>query len=414
MSLPGSRSSPVRFTATWASVHFDLLRGLAAFFVLFEHWRNLFFVDFPLIVTHRLPLAVFYILGSAGHQSVVLFFVLSGYFIGGTVFRSFERNQWNWSGYLLRRIVRLWTVLVPALLLCLFWDRFGIYLGRAPALYSGQVQNNMVGNVAPMLAPHVFFGNLFFVQAILTPLFGSDGALWSLANEFWYYILFPLGLVALWRTQKLTHRILSAALFALTAWFIGTNIVLSFPIWLAGVALFKLPPPSFTPRTGRYLRLGASLFYAVAFFAFGRLPTITGFHRDYLLTFITTLFLWILLSADAPYPARARAVLASRESARFSYTLYAAHVPLLVFLTALIVGNSRWYPTLTTLLSGGGILLVALAYSWGLAFLTEFRTDAIRLRLERLFGIATLPPMLPSSPLSETAPASPESSAAAQ
>jgi peptidoglycan/LPS O-acetylase OafA/YrhL len=414
MSLPGSRSSPVRFTATWASVHFDLLRGLAAFFVLFEHWRNLFFVDFPRIVTHRLPLAVFYILGSAGHQSVILFFVLSGYFIGGTVFRSFERNQWSWSGYLLRRIVRLWTVLVPALLLCLFWDRFGIYLGRAPALYSGQVQNNMVGNVAPMLAPHVFFGNLFFVQAILTPLFGSDGALWSLANEFWYYILFPLGFVALWRTQKLTHRMLSAALFALTAWFLGTNIVLSFPIWLAGVALFKLPPPSFPPRTGRYLRLGASLLYAIAFFAFGRLPTITGIQRDYLLTFITTLFLWILLSADTPYPPHARAVLASRESARFSYTLYAAHVPLLVFLTALIVGDSRWYPTATTLLAGAGLLLVALAYSWALAFLTEFRTDAIRLRLERLFGIATLPPMLPSNPLSETAPASPESSAATQ
>jgi hypothetical protein len=72
----GSRNTPVQFPSTWASIHFDLLRGLAAFFVLFEHWRNLFFVDFSLIVAHRLPLAVFYILASAGHQSVVLFFVL--------------------------------------------------------------------------------------------------------------------------------------------------------------------------------------------------------------------------------------------------------------------------------------------------------------------------------------------------
>ena len=36
MSLTVSRSSPVRFPATWASVYFDLLRGLAAFFVLFH------------------------------------------------------------------------------------------------------------------------------------------------------------------------------------------------------------------------------------------------------------------------------------------------------------------------------------------------------------------------------------------
>jgi peptidoglycan/LPS O-acetylase OafA/YrhL len=113
MNSSTTRSPSIQFPATWASVHFDLLRGLAAFFVLFEHWRNLFFVDYPHITAYRLPFAVFYALASAGHQSVIVFFVLSGYFIGGTVFRSVERNQWAWSSYLLRRLVRLWTVLIP-------------------------------------------------------------------------------------------------------------------------------------------------------------------------------------------------------------------------------------------------------------------------------------------------------------
>ena len=264
----------------------------------------------------------------------------------------------------------------------------------------------MVGNVVPRLAPHVFFGNLFFLQNIRTPVFGSNGALWSLANEFWYYILFPLGLIALWRTQRPAHRLLCAALFALTAWFIGAGMFLSFVIWLAGVVLFKLPPPSFTPRNGRFLRLGASLCYAPIFFGFERLPMIGGLNRDYLFALLTTLFLWILLSANKPYPSHARVVQVSRESARFSYTLYANHVPFLVFLTAMLVGDSRWHPTPNALLSGFGILLVVLAYSWGIAFLTEFRTDALRVRLERLFGIANLPPILPSNPLSETEPTS--------
>jgi peptidoglycan/LPS O-acetylase OafA/YrhL len=272
----------------------------------------------------------------------------------------------------------------------------------------------MVGNVAPRLAPHVFFGNLFFLQFIRTPVFGSNGALWSLANEFWYYILFPLGLIALWRTQRPAHRLLCVALFALTAWFIGASIFLSFPIWLAGVALFKLPPPSFTSRNGRFLRLGASLCYVPIFFGFGRLQMIGGLNRDYVFTILTTLFLWILLSANKPYPSHARVVQVSRESARFSYTLYANHVPFLVFLTAMLVGDSRWHPTPTALLSGFGILLVVLAYSWGIAFLSEFRTDALRLRLERLFGIANLPPVLPSNPMSETEPANLEKSTAAQ
>jgi peptidoglycan/LPS O-acetylase OafA/YrhL len=401
MNSPATRGPSVQFSATWASIHFDLLRGLAAFFVLFDHWRNLFFVDYPHITAYRLRFAIFYALASAGHQSVIVFFVLSGYFIGGTVFRSLECNQWAWSGYLLRRLVRLWTVLVPALLLCLFWDRLGIHLRLAPALYTGHVADNMVGDVAPALTVRVFLGNLFFLQSILTSVFGSDGALWSLANEFWYYLLFPLGLIALWRTPRLSYRLLCAALFVITAWFIGSAMFLAFPIWLAGVALFKLPPPAFSPRTARYLRIGSSLLYAPIFFAFGRLPWITGNNRDYLLTVITTLFLWILLSANTPHTSRSRAVRASREFARFSYTLYVAHVPFLVFLTALIVADSRWYPNGKTLTLGLGALLAALVYSWILAFLTEFRTDTLRQRLENLFGLATLPSLLPSNPLAD-------------
>jgi peptidoglycan/LPS O-acetylase OafA/YrhL len=138
------------------------------------------------------------------------------------------------------------------------------------------------------------------------------------------------------------------------------------------------------------------------FFAFGRLHWIAGNNRDYLLTAITTLFLWILLSANTPHPSGTRAVRASREFARFSYTLYAAHVPFLVFFTALIVVDSRWYPNSKTLTLGLGPLLAALIYSWALAFFTEFRTDTLRQRLEHFFGLATLPSPLPSNPLAES------------
>ena len=55
----------------------------------------------------------------------------------------------------------------------------------------------MLGDTTQLLAPHILFSNIFFLQGIYTPTFGTDGALWSLANEFWYYLLFPLGLIAL-------------------------------------------------------------------------------------------------------------------------------------------------------------------------------------------------------------------------
>ncbi len=395
-----SRSASVRFPDSWVSVHFDLLRGLAAFFVLFSHWRNLLFVDFPQVTEHHLSLALFYALSAAGHQSVIVFFVLSGYFIGGTVFRSLERNQWSWSSYLLRRIVRLWMVLIPALLLCLFWDRLGIHLRFAPDLYAGLTHSLMIQvDLSKFLSPRIFFGNLFFLQTIVSPLFGSDGALWSLANEFWYYLLFPLGVIILWPGQQKLHRVICAALFALGAWFIGAGMLLYFPIWLAGVALLKLPPLPVSPVSARRLRITASVLYVPVFFGVGHLPGVGGRDADYILTVITTLYFWILLSARTKYDPQARIVRVSREFARFSYSLYALHVPFLLFLTALAVGDSRWSPTPLHLLAGVVILLAGLVYAYAIAYFTEFRTDEIRQRLAKRLEIDEAPSILPSNPL---------------
>ncbi len=404
--LPEARSSPVRFVASWASIHFDLLRAMAALFVLLEHGRNFLFVDFRQLTTHRQLLAPLYLLSSAGHQAVVFFFVLSGYFIGGTVLRAIEHNQWDWAGYLLRRMVRLWVVLVPALLLSLFWDRLGIHLGHAPALYTGHGPGNQLGNVVAALTPQTFFGNLFFLQSVTTSTFGSNGALWSLANEFWYYLLFPLGMIALWRKQPPARRLICAILFLAIACFVRNSLLLAFPIWLAGVALFKLPRPSLSPRLGKLLRIAAAILYLPLFLVSGKSTFITGNTRDYLLTVLTVVFLWVILSAKETYAPHELRVRVSRELARFSYTLYAVHVPFLVFFTALAAGNSRWIPRPLTLLAGSGILLATMLYSWTTAFLTEFRTDAIRAKFERLLGIAAVPHPLPTNPLSDPQPVS--------
>ena len=118
------------FTKSKASVLLDLVRALAALLVLVEHWRNLFFIDYPQIQAHRAAFAPVYLLTSAGHQAVVIFFVLSGYLISGSVFRTLDRNNWSWQTYLVHRLLRLWIVLIPGLLLCALWDAIGIHSGK--------------------------------------------------------------------------------------------------------------------------------------------------------------------------------------------------------------------------------------------------------------------------------------------
>ncbi len=176
----------------------DLVRGIAAILVLLSHWKIMFFVDYSHISSHKIWFAIPYVISEAGHQSVLIFFVLSGYLIGGSVFRSLHRGQWQWRTYLTHRFVRLWVVLLPGLLLGALWDWIGLHHGHTASLYNATAKSHAI-DVTQTFTSSAFFGNIAFLQTILVPSFGSNGALWSLANEFWYYILFPLGWLALRR-----------------------------------------------------------------------------------------------------------------------------------------------------------------------------------------------------------------------
>ena len=365
----------VTISNTNASVLLDLVRGLAALLVLLEHWRNIFFIDYPQIIAHRALLSGFYLLCTAGHQAVVIFFVLSGYLISGSIFRMLQRQAWSWRSYLTHRLVRLWVVLVPGLLLCALWDGLGLHSGLAPELYAGLSGDNVIAiNVAAKHSWGAFASNLLFLQTIHhLPIFGSDESLWSLANEFWYYILFPLGLFAILRRTPLPARLLCALSFAALAWFVGSEIFKLFPIWLLGSALALVPVPQFSRR----VRILAAALYIPVLFLLGRKAPLPVTTVDYILALATVLFLWVLLSAGSAYQPSSGVTL-SRELSKFSYTLYVAHMPLCVLLAALLVGETRWAPTPAHLVYGLLVLCGLLAYAYGVARLTEFRTDRVR------------------------------------
>ncbi|MEO6910366.1 MAG: acyltransferase, partial [Edaphobacter sp.] len=359
----------------------------AALLVLLGHWRNILFIDYPQLTAHKALLLVPYVLSSAGHQAVIIFFVLSGYLISGSVFRSFERGQWSWSGYLTHRVVRLWVVLIPGLLLCALWDNLGLRLNLAPALYSGAVGNHVIPDVGPLLKPHIFFGNLFFLQSVLVPVFGSDGPLWSLANEFWYYLLFPLGLAVLRRQFTMTQRVISGVLFLAIAGFVRHGILQLFPVWLAGTALALLPPPRVSNRT----RIMAAILYSPFAFIFAKTHFLPDIMSDYLFGIMTFVFLWVLLSATGRSAQNTLFPRISRALARSSYTLYVVHVPFILLLTALFLGDRRWVPDAQHLFKGFAILAAALLYAYLVASSTEFHTDRIRRWIEGKLGLVKKP-----------------------
>lgn len=71
-----------------ASVHLDALRGIAAVGVCLNHVRDIFFRDYSQLSHHNPLLALAYLATGLGHQWVIIFFVLSGYLVGGSALRS--------------------------------------------------------------------------------------------------------------------------------------------------------------------------------------------------------------------------------------------------------------------------------------------------------------------------------------
>src|SRR5438270_9524015 len=101
------------------SLHLDLMRGAAALAVFVSHFG-----------LHRISGGLFWQAQPYGHDAVILFFVLSGYVIAWVA----ERREPDLRAYAVNRLSRLYSVVVPAILLTVIADAIGQRVG--PAVYA--------------------------------------------------------------------------------------------------------------------------------------------------------------------------------------------------------------------------------------------------------------------------------------
>jgi peptidoglycan/LPS O-acetylase OafA/YrhL len=365
-----------------ASVHLDLIRGVSAIAVLVYHLRGLFFVDYPFLANKSLFSSALYAVTGYGHLAVMVFFVLSGYFIGTSVMESVSEKRWSWRTYLVSRLTRLQLVLFPALVLGALWDRIGMRIPQAAPLYFDALYKFNVPSVALRSTVPVFLGNFFFLQSIVSPVFGSNGPLWSLSYEFWYYIIFPALILATAAWVGTRIRILYAGVALLLLWFTGAQITLYFFIWLAGTLVGRLQPATKFKSLSPAVPWAAGLFFvgALAWCRTHRLSS--DLLTDYAVAFCFALWLYTLLlgSREDASPAYRNV---AKKLAGFSYTLYLTHFPALLLLRGLLNPQGNWQPDPRHLLYALGIGLLMLTYAYSVAECTEARTASVRSRLLR-------------------------------
>lgn len=374
-------------------VHLDMMRGIAALLVLLGHARSFVFVSYDQLNNRSFLNTILWAGTSLGHQAVMIFFVLSGFFITRSIVIDDRSRGFSWTAYAIKRLSRLWIVLIPALLLTELWDHIGIALGGTD-FYAGLL--NDIYNSGPStdtggahLDPATFFENAFFLQTIRAPVLGSNGPLWSLANEFWYYLLFPLLFLAVNRRAKVPIAAANLVILVLVCMFIGKYMVWSGLIWLFGAAAYFVYDRKWLHGLrARPLFLLIAVVAMLAALGISKSQYGSDFAKDYLVGLAAAVLVAALAEfkmTPEPYQAAARVL------ADASYTIYLVHFPFLALLANVFLGYHKFDASLLSYSFFVGLVLAALAYSYVIYWLFERHTSNVR-----RFCLSRLPHVAPA------------------
>jgi peptidoglycan/LPS O-acetylase OafA/YrhL len=362
----------------------DLARGLAAVEVLAFHSYQLMFIDQlpgpdydPAI---RFIYSVLSSLSGHGGDAVIVFFVLSGYLVGGpALVRSFS-GRLSAVDYFSARIARLYIVVIPALTIsfCIYVSArqtagWGSFVAAHHDFYDAAK-----AFFAP-IGPSAAICNVLFLQTIACSEFAGNVALWSLSNEFWYYVLF-FALISVRKAPAYILLIIAIfGLFMVAERFdaagahTGLKFFFFFAIWCCGVLVYAVAAPGWVWCCG-FLAILAGIFELSTkglFPHWAAAVAAVGLGTAALIVFIERL--------KIPLPSFLGF---GRELAKLSFSLYAIHYPILLLLN--VTTSARQDFTLASLGLDATFMLFCLFLARVFYLLFESRTPAARMWLKAI------------------------------
>jgi peptidoglycan/LPS O-acetylase OafA/YrhL len=294
----------------------SLLRGLAALQVAAAHLRSELFPGLRELADPPLYYQALAFATAFSHQAVVVFFLISGWLVGGSLLNKLDQPG-ALQAYGIDRVTRLWTVLLPALGLML---AVGAITG---AVAPGQADFSPANDYSAAS----FAGNLLGLQTLLVPTFAGNYALWSLANETWYYLQFPLLLIVFMGKTRL-RQLGAATLLVLVSATLPFAITLYFLLWLLGAVFSRVRIDCSTGWRVALLALAAAstVYFRMTEPNDDLKPEFFVQHLMYSLPLLA-----FLASMQRPAGAGWMRTLAPAVHllSEFSFTLYVIHVPII-------------------------------------------------------------------------------------
>jgi peptidoglycan/LPS O-acetylase OafA/YrhL len=398
----------------------DALRGFAALYVMFGHARWLLWIGYQdYVASEGRGVGMLFALASGtlryGHQAVLLFFLISGFCIhyrqarmlaAGDDRRRADQPLLGVRGYARRRFRRLYPPLVLALGLTALFDTLGSSLN--PGFYSGLSPYQTINEalIRSSYSLVTLLGNLLVQATFAVPVFGSNGPLWSLSYEFWFYVLYPvlLPLTARfgpWRMLGIigvisavgfiaSHAVSSWVLWVFTYWI----------VWAGGALITEAHAGRVQIRAPRSLLLGGGLILTALALTLP-LSLVGDIASDLLCgAGMGLLLAWTMLSTQ-PAVQSVTEVIGRwlRPLGTVSYSLYVVHFPWLAFLSAWWLASHEQLPKGAELAVPGALSAIVLAVGCWYVVERHFVSDrAVRVTPH-------LEPLEPLGPAVATPPA---------
>lgn len=288
----------------------DLIRFLAAFCVVTVHTRGEVLETYSLLEenSQNLFTQLFYFVNSWGGIGVLVFFVLSGFLVGGRTAERILKGTADFYQYAIDRSVRIGLPLVGSLILII-------------------IVNSFLGMPINWLK---IIGNLFSLQGIFCGDVG--GVFWTLSYEVWFYVLFA-SLILLLRGKYNYLSVIGLILFTMSLCaFVILDTYLLF-VLLCGVMGY------FLAKSDWKISKKGLFFLAFMFFALSSVTLISGPSRahSYILSrYINTDIMKILIGLvsmlfiSGIIRIKPSGVFGTIEKygtvlAKFSYSLYLTH-----------------------------------------------------------------------------------------
>ncbi|WP_077342097.1 acyltransferase family protein [Pseudocolwellia agarivorans] len=321
----------------------DVLRGVAALLVVAGHSRDYAAKIFKLSPTgDSLFEKILLVPTSFAMESVAVFFVLSGFLVGGQTIKLVNKDQFIWSDFFAKRISRLWVVLVPGIILTWFVWEINFYLWE-------------VSTRSPSLDAAVC--NLFFFQESQCDSFSINVALWSLSYEFWFYIVFAgiATFVGHCYRKKFPYAIVSLLVAFISVAAFGLNLLFFMPSWLIGVFIYWFYAKNKEVHTFIYENNYYWLIFSIvlitvfalcsAFFSWNKITLTT------LMAFPSAIFVYVTLHVRNEPNFLTKLIDIGVYVGHRSFSIYVFHMPIVIFvlycMRELYIGQDVSLPILT-------------------------------------------------------------------